>query len=141
MWKFLVFCARSSISVNFCEKSDIDSTMGRKTPRIEASMMGNGPITIPGEAMYCSSPARRPHPQHTILAGSSPEAIKEERKEEEEEEEEEEERRRRRKKGGDKRKRGGRGRKGGGGGGEEEERRRRKEEEERGGGRKRLCSS
>uniref|UniRef100_A0A8D8Z044 Kin of IRRE-like protein 3 n=1 Tax=Cacopsylla melanoneura TaxID=428564 RepID=A0A8D8Z044_9HEMI len=58
------------------EKSDIDSTMGRKTPRIEASMMGNGPITIPGEAMYCSSPARRQHPQHTILAGSSPEAIK-----------------------------------------------------------------
>lgn len=70
------FLTVSVIPCDFSEKSDIDSSMGRKTPRIEASMMGNGPITLPTEAMYCTSPARRPHPQHTILAGNSPEAIK-----------------------------------------------------------------
>lgn len=51
------------------EKSDIDSNTGRKTPRIDASVLHG-----PGEAMYCSTPTRRP--PHTITAGGSPEAMK-----------------------------------------------------------------
>ncbi|XP_072156592.1 irregular chiasm C-roughest protein isoform X2 [Bemisia tabaci] len=61
------------------EKSDIDSNTCVKTPRIESSMITSGPMSIPGEAMYCSSPARRPPQQHIITAGGSPEAMKQRR--------------------------------------------------------------
>lgn len=53
----------------YSEKSDMNSTLGRKTPRIDASVLHG-----PGEAMYCSTPTRRP--PHTIMAGGSPEAMK-----------------------------------------------------------------
>ncbi|XP_039280051.1 irregular chiasm C-roughest protein isoform X2 [Nilaparvata lugens] len=63
------------------EKSDIDSMTGRKTPRIEASVL-HGQHNGPGEAMYCSTPTRRlapPHPHPHLITGGgsgSPEAMK-----------------------------------------------------------------
>nr|CAD7398795.1 unnamed protein product [Timema poppensis] len=53
------------------EKSDIDSTMGRKTPRLEPPSLGGSGGAIPAEAIYSTSPSRRPH---TITG--SPEAMK-----------------------------------------------------------------
>lgn len=53
------------------EKSDVDSAAGRKTPRIENQGLGGGG-TIPAEAIYSTSPSRRPH----TITGGSPEAMK-----------------------------------------------------------------
>ncbi|XP_054284580.1 irregular chiasm C-roughest protein-like isoform X1 [Macrosteles quadrilineatus] len=53
----------------YSEKSELDST-GRKTPKID----GHSVLHNAAEAMYCSTPTRRP--PHTITAGGSPEAMK-----------------------------------------------------------------
>ncbi|XP_069682757.1 irregular chiasm C-roughest protein isoform X1 [Periplaneta americana] len=52
------------------EKSDVDSA-GRKTPRLENQGLGGGGA-IPAEAIYSTSPSRRPH----TITGGSPEAMK-----------------------------------------------------------------
>lgn len=53
------------------EKSDVDSAAGRKTPRLENQGLGGGGA-IPAEAIYSTSPSRRPH----TITGGSPEAMK-----------------------------------------------------------------
>jgi hypothetical protein len=53
------------------EKSDVDSSAGRKTPRLENQGLGVGGA-IPAEAIYSTSPSRRPH----TITGGSPEAMK-----------------------------------------------------------------
>ena len=53
------------------EKSDVDSAAGRKTPRLENQGLGCGGA-IPAEAIYSTSPSRRPH----TITGGSPEAMK-----------------------------------------------------------------
>nr|CAD7258164.1 unnamed protein product [Timema shepardi] len=59
------------VQISVGEKSDIDSTMGRKTPRLEPPSLGGSGGAIPAEAIYSTSPSRRPH---TITG--SPEAMK-----------------------------------------------------------------
>ncbi|XP_021939888.1 hemicentin-1 isoform X3 [Zootermopsis nevadensis] len=53
------------------EKSDVDSAAGRKTPRLDNQGLGGGGA-IPAEAIYSTSPSRRPH----TITGGSPEAMK-----------------------------------------------------------------
>ena len=58
------------------EKSDVDSTSGKKTPRIDGSLGNNAVVGIGPDHHYGQqSPVHHRIPQH-ITAGGSPEAMK-----------------------------------------------------------------